>query len=235
MNSSSLSNTTPHLDGVRQRQLTSHQPPSYAPSGSASHGPLNPVNYVSIIRGERIKGSFTVDCDFQTPEYLRPRPQDWDRTRKNLVLDSCRGIEVDITIVGSLHGQERVLLAASTGNSRVSLTIKVVRGSVTSAVYFVLSFLQMSSTVPFHLEARSRDAVIVYLPRDFHGLLVARSSRGRLDVSAVSERLTLFNESGLEFQYFVGDIPKWAESQESWKGDECCISGESVVVKYVDG
>jgi hypothetical protein len=139
MNSSSLSNTNPCSGGVLQRQLTSRQPPFYAPSGSALHGPINPVNYVCIYRGGvGIKGSFTVDCDFQTPEFLRPPLGYGGPIRKNLDLSSSGHIDVDITIVGSLHNQKRVSLAASVGNSATSITVKVVRGSVSSAIYLVL-------------------------------------------------------------------------------------------------
>jgi hypothetical protein len=114
------------------RQLTSQEPPSYAPSGSALYGPTNPTNYIQIYRGGGIKESFTIDCDFETPEFLRPRPPTSGRI-KNLELSSSGDIDVEITIVGSL--EKRVSLAASVGNSRASITVKVVRGRLACILF----------------------------------------------------------------------------------------------------
>src|ERR1700722_10512706 len=188
--SPSPSNTISSSGGVRQRQLTSRRPPFYAPSGSALYGPTNPVNYVYISQGG-IKGSFTVDCDFHTPEFLRAPLRPSERIRKNLDLHACSGgIDVEIMIVGSLNNQKRVSLAASVGDSRASINVKVVRGSVSSAFSFVLPFLQVSSTVPFYLEVRAPKGIAtVSLPRSFHGLLRTCGPAGN-DVSAVSEHLT---------------------------------------------
>src|ERR1700722_4096297 len=228
------STTNLSLGGARKRQLMSQQPPSYAPSGSASYGPTNPTNYIEIYRGGGIKESFTIDCDFRTPQFLRPRPPTGSKI-KNLTLTSSGNIDVEITIVGSLHNQKRVSLAASVENSRAAITVKVVRGRLALVFSFVQPFLKMSSTVPFFLDVTALNgSATVFLPRSFHGKLWIRGYRGH-DVSAVSERLTLFNELGREFEYFVGVIPSWVGSQKEWEGDECRIVADNVEVKYVDG
>jgi hypothetical protein len=231
----SLSTTNLSLGGVQRRQLASQQPPSYAPSGSALHGPANPTNYIKIYRPGGIKESFIIDCDFQTPEFLRPQPFQRGEIR-NLELQSTGNIDVEITIVGSLHNQNRVSLAASVGNSKASITVKVVCGHVTFVFSLVQPFLKISSTVPFVLDVTTlKGDAAVFLPRSFRGKLWTRGCSGH-DVSALSERLTLFNELGHEFQYFVGVIPSWAQSQKEWKGDECRVSANNYVrVGYVYG
>src|ERR1700722_16584362 len=169
------STTNLSLGGARKRQLMSQQPPSYAPSGSASYGPTNPTNYIEIYRGGGIKESFTIDCDFRTPQFLRPRPPTGSKI-KNLTLTSTGDIDVEITIVGSLHNQKRGSLAGSVESSRATITVvKVVRGRLALVFSFVQPFLKMSSTVPFFLDVTtSKGSATVFLPRSFPGKLCTR-------------------------------------------------------------
>jgi hypothetical protein len=85
---------------------------------------MNPTNYIYIYRSGGIKESFIIDCDFQAPEFLRPRHlRPTGREIKNLELHSSGDIDVEITIVGSLHKEKRVSLAASVSDSRASITL----------------------------------------------------------------------------------------------------------------
>lgn len=75
----------------------------------------------------------------------------------------------------------------------------------------------------------SYEDIRLYLPRSFHGPITVKIKHGGVRISkALSKSLTILRGSDnaehlKNFIFFRGDISRWLDDKDSWKGDEVIV------------
>ncbi|KAF8886773.1 hypothetical protein BD779DRAFT_1471026 [Infundibulicybe gibba] len=195
----------------------------------------NQTNFVSLSRkttphkgfftfgraSSSITGTFTVNPYLHVPAaLLAPLPYQYGSDRKNLKLEvENGGIDVNILLIGDPQFSDIVTA------TRTTLDLRLHGGKRNT--FPLVAKIQTPSILrpPFHLTAVGVDGYVsLYLPESFHGLVSIKVRAGDLNAHiSLSPQFAacgmILSETTLTRSYFVGELGRWAKTQQGWEGD----------------